>query len=261
MEDVLLEDFQRHIDARIEILEARRVFAKEVASNWYADMHRKTLPEQREEKLAKYIESILNAQFSKRLNGILDESDKVPNNRNTWITRFCLKLRVYLGQYKIKREAKEFNYRNSIEGQDKALREWIKFIYNGAINRMENQEKLKQKNNVMGAAELDVSGLNAKEYLQNKYPQTEGTKWSDLHLSVDDWVAMIMEEYHESKAKRNQEKLKQTAIVMDSPKLIHLERLTRVEVIDDGRKYTRKDIGKVEISFQDDGRTLKVFIS
>ena len=41
------------------------------------------------------------------------------------------------------------------------------------------------------------------------------------------------------------------------------DKLTRVEVIDqDGRSYVNWDENnKVELSFQDDGRTLKVFIS
>lgn len=41
------------------------------------------------------------------------------------------------------------------------------------------------------------------------------------------------------------------------------DKLTRVEVIDqDGRSYVNwDDTNKVELSFQDDGRTLKVFIS
>lgn len=37
--------------------------------------------------------------------------------------------------------------------------------------------------------------------------------------------------------------------------------ITRVEVIDDeGRQFVRWDIPKVELSFQDGGRTLKVFL-
>jgi hypothetical protein len=41
------------------------------------------------------------------------------------------------------------------------------------------------------------------------------------------------------------------------------DNVTRVEVIDqDGRSYVNwDDNNKVELSFQDDGRTLKVFIS
>jgi len=41
------------------------------------------------------------------------------------------------------------------------------------------------------------------------------------------------------------------------------DKVTRVEVIDqDGRSYVNwDDNNKVELSFQDDGRTLKVFIS
>jgi len=41
------------------------------------------------------------------------------------------------------------------------------------------------------------------------------------------------------------------------------DKVTRVEVIDhDGRSYTNFDLNnKVELSYQDDGRTLKVFIN
>jgi hypothetical protein len=41
------------------------------------------------------------------------------------------------------------------------------------------------------------------------------------------------------------------------------DKVTRVEIIDEnGRSYTNFDPNnKVELSFQDDGRTLKVFIS
>ena len=45
--------------------------------------------------------------------------------------------------------------------------------------------------------------------------------------------------------------------------LEHLEKVTRVEVIDEnGRRYVNwDDKNKVELSYQDDGRTLKIFIS
>lgn len=42
--------------------------------------------------------------------------------------------------------------------------------------------------------------------------------------------------------------------------MLHDQKVTRFEVIDEnGRVYTTKDC-KVELSYQDDGRTLKVFI-
>ena len=45
-----------------------------------------------------------------------------------------------------------------------------------------------------------------------------------------------------------------------------LSKTTRLEVIDHqtpetGRVYTKKDCQKVELSIQDDGKTLKIFIS
>lgn len=47
------------------------------------------------------------------------------------------------------------------------------------------------------------------------------------------------------------------------PPVTFLEKVNRVEVIDqNGRSYVNwKSTNKTEISFQDDGRTLKVFIS
>ncbi len=49
-------------------------------------------------------------------------------------------------------------------------------------------------------------------------------------------------------------------------KVINLPKVTRLEVIDHqtpetGRVYTKKDCEKVELSIQDFGKTLKVFIS
>lgn len=50
--------------------------------------------------------------------------------------------------------------------------------------------------------------------------------------------------------------------VMDMlPPVTFLEDVTRVEVIDEkGRSYVNKTKNKVSISFQDDRRTLKIFI-
>ena len=47
------------------------------------------------------------------------------------------------------------------------------------------------------------------------------------------------------------------------PSIIYLEKVNRVEVIDQkGRSYVNwKPTNKTEISLQDDGKTLKVFIS
>lgn len=43
--------------------------------------------------------------------------------------------------------------------------------------------------------------------------------------------------------------------------LVDMNRVTRVEVIDeDGRSYTEYNAKAVQISIQDDGRTLKVFL-
>lgn len=49
--------------------------------------------------------------------------------------------------------------------------------------------------------------------------------------------------------------------------IINTSKITRVEIIDHqtetlpGRVYTKWDCEKVELSLQDDGRTLKIFIS
>lgn len=43
--------------------------------------------------------------------------------------------------------------------------------------------------------------------------------------------------------------------------LTALPKITRVEVIDSsGRSYSKWDVKDVELSFQDEGRTLKVFL-
>ena len=52
--------------------------------------------------------------------------------------------------------------------------------------------------------------------------------------------------------------------IMDAlPPVTHLEKVTRVEVVDqNGRAYTNwKPTNKVELSLQDNGKTLKVFIA
>jgi hypothetical protein len=57
--------------------------------------------------------------------------------------------------------------------------------------------------------------------------------------------------------------LSMTDAIAMLPPIFLLEKVTRVEVIDQkGRSYVNwKPTNKTEISFQDDGRTLKVFIS
>ena len=40
------------------------------------------------------------------------------------------------------------------------------------------------------------------------------------------------------------------------------KKITRVEIIDEtGRSYVKRDISSLEVLLQDDGRTLKIFIS
>jgi hypothetical protein len=40
------------------------------------------------------------------------------------------------------------------------------------------------------------------------------------------------------------------------------KKITRVEIIDEtGRSYVKRDISGLEVQLQDDGRTLKIFIS
>lgn len=44
--------------------------------------------------------------------------------------------------------------------------------------------------------------------------------------------------------------------------MVKQEKVTRVEVIDEkGRAYVRHDIAVVELHYQDDGKTLKIFVS
>ena len=44
--------------------------------------------------------------------------------------------------------------------------------------------------------------------------------------------------------------------------MYNLRNVTRVEVIDEtGRRYVRSLIGNVRLAVQDDGRTIKIFVS
>jgi hypothetical protein len=42
----------------------------------------------------------------------------------------------------------------------------------------------------------------------------------------------------------------------------NLNKVTRIEIIDrDGRSYVNKSFSEIELQFQDDGQTLKVFLT
>jgi hypothetical protein len=54
---------------------------------------------------------------------------------------------------------------------------------------------------------------------------------------------------------------KQTDNMMKTDTL-DTKKITRVEIIDEtGRSYVKRDISGLEVQLQDDGRTLKIFIS
>lgn len=43
--------------------------------------------------------------------------------------------------------------------------------------------------------------------------------------------------------------------------MINYPDITRLEVIDDGRELVKYDLKNVQISIQDDGRTMKIFVN
>ena len=43
--------------------------------------------------------------------------------------------------------------------------------------------------------------------------------------------------------------------------MINYPDITRLEVIDDGRELVKYDLKDVQISIQDDGRTMKIFVT
>tara|TARA_B110000285_G_scaffold35677_1_gene38393 strand:+ start:23976 stop:24167 length:192 start_codon:yes stop_codon:yes gene_type:complete len=43
--------------------------------------------------------------------------------------------------------------------------------------------------------------------------------------------------------------------------MINYPDITRLEVIDDGRELVKYDLKDVQISIQDDGRTMKIFVN
>ncbi len=48
---------------------------------------------------------------------------------------------------------------------------------------------------------------------------------------------------------------------MDDNNIINYPEVSRLEVIDDGRELVKYDLKNVQISIQDDGRTMKIFVN
>ena len=76
---------------------------------------------------------------------------------------------------------------------------------------------------------------------------------------LEEWIVDAMIKFHESEVK----KLNKLDVMAMLPPVTFLEKVNRVEVIDQkGRSYVNcKPTNKTELSLQDDGKTLKVFIS
>lgn len=84
-------------------------------------------------------------------------------------------------------------------------------------------------------------------------PKGNADMWEGYRQSILDWQAAIQDEHTKG-------------IIKTSAGTIYLEDVDRFEVIDDtGRAYVKGSIYgtpvKVELSYQNDGRTLKVFVA
>lgn len=101
--------------------------------------------------------------------------------------------------------------------------------------------------------------MEAKEiYLKIKREITKGLyAYDDQIAAIAKWVESEFEE------KKQGEKLPIHNVMYRLPPVTLLEKVNRVEVIDqNGRSYVNwKPTNKTELSLQDDGKTLKVFIS
>ena len=104
---------------------------------------------------------------------------------------------------------------------------------------------------------------------QPNLPDT--TFWVTISLHQDDWDDLFMypdnhqeeiefEIFHNEDGVRYARLIPFEGFVRDN-----IVKVTRFEVIDhtpngEGRVYTKKGINEIELSYQDDGRTLKIFL-
>lgn len=102
-------------------------------------------------------------------------------------------------------------------------------------------------------------------------PNLPDTTWVTISLHQDDWDDLFMypdnyqeeiefEIFHNDDGVRYARLIPFEGFVRDN-----IVKVTRFEVIDhtpngEGRVFTKRGINEIEISYQDDGRTLKIFL-
>jgi hypothetical protein len=102
-------------------------------------------------------------------------------------------------------------------------------------------------------------------------PNLPDTTWTTISLHQDDWDDMFM--YPDNYQEEIEFEIFQNEDGVRHARLIPFEgfvrditnKVTRFEVIDhtpngEGRVYVKRDLKEIEISYQDDGRTLKIFL-
>jgi hypothetical protein len=102
-------------------------------------------------------------------------------------------------------------------------------------------------------------------------PNLPDTTWTTISLHQDDWDDLFM--YPDNYQEEIEFEIFQNEDGVRYARLIPFEgfvrditnKVTRFEVIDhtpngEGRVYVKRDLKEIEISYQDDGRTLKIFL-
>jgi hypothetical protein len=102
-------------------------------------------------------------------------------------------------------------------------------------------------------------------------PNLPDTTWTTISLHQDDWDDLFM--YPDNYQEEIEFEIFQNEDGVRHARLIPFEgfvrditnKVTRFEVIDhtpngEGRVYVKRDPKEIEISYQDDGRTLKIFL-
>jgi hypothetical protein len=102
-------------------------------------------------------------------------------------------------------------------------------------------------------------------------PNLPDTTWTTISLHQDDWDDLFM--YPDNYQEEIEFEIFQNEDGVRHARLIPFEgfvrditnKVTRFEVIDhtpngEGRVYVKRDLKEIEISYQDDGRTLKIFL-
>ena len=102
-------------------------------------------------------------------------------------------------------------------------------------------------------------------------PHLPDITWTSVILHHDDWDDLFMfpDEYYEEvefEIFHDENGLEYARLIpFEGFVRDNLNKVTRFEVIDhtpngEGRAYIKRNINEIEISYQDDGRTLKIFL-